>query len=152
MKRRTAILGALALACMQVAVGSEPAQLVVRDAWARATPPGAAVAAVYLTIVGGTRADRLLGASTEAAAMTQIHAVTESQGMSRMRETDGVAVPAGATVVLAPQGLHLMLMNLAQPLAVGESIELALTFEQAGRRTVTVKVVPPDQPAAPAAH
>ena len=64
--------------------------LLVRDAWARATPPGAGVAAAYLTIVGGAQADRLVGARTSAAAMTQIHSVTESDGMARMRETDGI--------------------------------------------------------------
>ena len=125
--------------------------LVVQDAWARATPPGAGVAAAYLTIVGGAEADRLVGASTSAAAMTQIHSVTESNGMARMRETEGVEIPAGQRVDLAPQGLHLMLMNLAQPLVAGRRFVVTLTFAHAGAREVSVVVVAPDQ-APPAAH
>ncbi len=125
--------------------------LAVQDAWARATPPGAGVAAAYLTIVGGAEADRLLAASTSAAAMTQIHSVTESDGMARMRETDGVEIPPHRRVVLAPQGLHLMLMNLRRPLVAGEHFVVTLTFAQAGAREVDVVVVAPDQ-APPAAH
>jgi periplasmic copper chaperone A len=115
----------------------------VRDAWARATPPDAGVAAVYLTIAGGAQADRLVSAATPRAEMTQIHEVTESGGMARMRPTDGVDIPAGKTVVLAPQGLHLMLMNLAQPLVAGERFVVTLTFAKAGKVDVQVEVRSP---------
>lgn len=141
----------LAFVTAPVAGAGEPSALTVRDAWARATPPGAGVAAAYLTIVGGADADRLVGASTSVAAMTQIHSVTESDGMARMRETDGVEVPAGQRVVLAPQGLHLMLMNLQQPLVAGQHFVVTLRFAHAGTREVSVAVVAPDQ-APPAAH
>jgi periplasmic copper chaperone A len=125
---------------------------LVKDAWARATPPGAGVAAAYLTIVGGQRADRLVSASTAVAQMTQIHSVTEAAGMSRMRETDGgVVIAAGQTVVLAPHGLHLMLMNLQHPLVAGQSFEIELRFAVSGSRIVSVMVLSPDQPAPSAA-
>jgi copper(I)-binding protein len=91
----------------------EPARTVsVSAAWARATPPGMAVAAVYLTLTGGAQADRLVGAETPRAAMAQIHVVSEAEGMARMRETEGVDVPAHESVALAPQGTHIMLMEL----------------------------------------
>jgi copper(I)-binding protein len=119
----------------------------VRDAWARATPPGAGVAAAYLTIVGGAQADRLVSATTARAGMTQIHVVTEAEGMARMRPVDGVDVPARTTVLLAPQGLHLMLMNLSQPLVAGERFRLTLAFAQAGKIEVEVEVrAPGDSP------
>jgi copper(I)-binding protein len=123
----------------------------VRDAWARATPPGAAVAAAYLTIVGGAAPDRLVSVRTEVAAMAQVHEVTESGGMTRMREAGEVEIPAGAVVVLAPQGLHLMLMNLRQPLVAGEHFKVTLEFAHAGPREVDVAVVEPGQ-SLPAAH
>ena len=88
------------------------------------TPPGTAVAAVYLTLSGGPQADRLVGAATPRAAMTQIHVVSEVDGMARMRPVEGVDVPAHTSVALAPQGTHLMLMNLPQPLVAGRQIEM----------------------------
>lgn len=149
----TTLVAMVAWTIVPAGAGDPPpaGQLVVRDAWARATPPGAAVAAVYLTVVGGSRPDRLLGASTTAAAMTQVHAVTETQGVSRMREAGGVDVPAGGTVVFAPHGLHLMLMNLARPLVAGETFEVTLQFAEAGPRVARVAVVAADS-APPPAH
>lgn len=122
----------------------EPAQsVIVRDAWARATAPGMSVGAVYLTLQGGASADALVDASTTRAAMTQIHVVTEADGMARMRETEAVDVPPGKRVLLAPQGTHIMLMGLQQPLAAGERFRLTLQFAKAGKREIDVQVVAP---------
>ncbi len=117
------------------------APLKVRAAWARPTPPGSSVAAVYLTIVGGGTADRLVAARTDRASVTQVHAVTRDAGMTRMREANGVDIAAGARVRLAPEGLHLMLMDLPRPLAVGERFEVTLEFERAGLLRVPVAVI-----------
>jgi copper(I)-binding protein len=136
---------ATGLAMLALAAPVVAADLQVRDAWARATPPGASVAAVYLTIVGGDVADRLIAAKTDRAAMTQVHAVTESDGMARMREAGRVDVPPHASVVFAPTGLHLMLMDLGAPLVAGQPFVVTLTFERSGTREVEVEVVAPGQ-------
>lgn len=120
-----------------------PQSVVARDAWARATAPGMTVGAVYLTLQGGATADSLVAAATSRAGMTQIHVVTEDAGMARMRETEAVDVPAGKRVRLAPQGTHIMLMGLTQPLVAGEKFTLALTFARSGTRNVDVQVVAP---------
>lgn len=117
--------------------------VTARDAWARATAPGMSVGAVYLTLLGGAKADSLVAASTARAGMTQIHVVTEADGMARMRETEAVDVPPGKRVLLAPQGTHIMLMDLKQPLVAGERFTLTLQFAKAGTREVTVQVVAP---------
>jgi copper(I)-binding protein len=59
----------------------------------------------------------------------------------RMREVEGgLEIPANATVTLAPHGLHLMFMGVAQPFAAGEEIPIRLTFERAGVREVRLAV------------
>jgi hypothetical protein len=155
MKRHLAA-AVFALAISSVAApayATEPAPQTVnvRAAWARATPPGMAVAAVYLTLVGGSKADRLVGAETPRAAMAQIHVVSEAEGMARMRQTEGVDVPAHTSVALAPQGTHIMLMDLPRPLVAGERLPLTLQFEQAGKIDVSVEVRAPGA-APPVAH
>jgi copper(I)-binding protein len=116
----------------------------VSGAWARATPPGAGVAAVYLTVTGGSRADTLLAARTARAAMTEIHQVVEADGMAQMRPMeDGVAIPARQAVRLEPHGLHLMLMQLTQPLQAGERFTVTLRFAEAGEVDVQVEVRAP---------
>ncbi len=53
---------------------------------------------------------------------------------------DGVEVPAGETVKLAPGGYHLMLMDLKQPMTEGERVPLTLEFEHAGSIDVELAV------------
>jgi copper(I)-binding protein len=139
------------LAAPTYATEPAPQTVTVSAAWARATPPGMAVAAVYLTLVGGSQADRLVGADTPRAGMAQIHVVSEAEGMARMRPTEGVDVPAHKSVALAPQGTHIMLMDLPRPLVAGERFPLTLQFEQAGRIGTSVEVRAPGA-APPAAH
>lgn len=126
----------------------------VTRAWSRATPPGMDVGVAYLTIDGGSRPDRLVAASTPRAAMVHLHSVEESGGVVRMRAIDGVDIPAGKRVMLAPQGTHLMLMGLTGPLAAGERYLLRLRFATAGERTVEVEVraVGDGAPPAPSTH
>lgn len=149
--RLALLLATLGGAWPASAADSQASAITVRAAWARATPPGTSVAAVYLTLVGGSRPDRLVGAETVRAAMTQIHVVTDADGMARMRPVAGVDVPAHKTLSLAPQGTHLMLMNLPQPLVAGERFPLSLQFDLAGKLNVSVEVRGAGD-AAPAAH
>ena len=143
-----ALLCALLLAAPAAPAGDGA---TARDAWARATPPGMSVGAVYLTLQGGTQADRLVAASTPRAQMTEIHVASTAAGMARMRPTDGVDVPAHATVQLAPQGTHVMLMGLDQPLVAGERFPLTLRYATGAVETVQVAVrAPGDDP--PASH
>lgn len=143
--RRALLCLALATLPLLAAWSSQPAAATLRvdKAWARATAPGATVAAVYLSIHGGTADDRLVGVSTARAAMAQIHSVTTEAGVARMREASaGIAIPASSTVTLAPHGLHIMLMRLATPLVNAEHFTLTLEFAEAGKVEVDVPVQP----------
>ena len=129
------------LVCVVAPLAAATAPTLER-AWARATPPGVDVGAVYLTIVGGSSDDRLISAATTRASMVHLHTIEESGGVAKMRAVEGIAVPAGKRVVLAPKGTHIMLMGIGRPLVAGETFPLAVTFEKAGERTVTVVVQP----------
>lgn len=60
--------------------------------------------------------------------------------MMSMRPVEKIPVPAGETVNLQPGGYHIMLMDLAAPLEVGSTIEVTLTFENAGDVKVEAEV------------
>ncbi len=64
----------------------------------------------------------------------------EGFAMMGMREIEGLDVPDGETVELVPGGYHLMLIDLATDLEVGDEFEFVLEFEHAGTRTVAVTV------------
>ena len=115
--------------------------MTVTDAWIRATPPGVPTAAAYLTITNAGAADRLLGAATPAAQAVELHAHVEDGGLHRMERLAEVAVPAGAVVRLEPAGLHLMLVDIAAPLAAGMRVPLTLHFATVGEIELEIPVV-----------
>jgi copper(I)-binding protein len=68
-----------------------------------------------------------------------------------MRAVREIEIPAGAKVALKPGGLHVMLLDLKQPLVSGDRVPLTLTFARAGKVEVTVNVEPM-VPVSDAAH
>lgn len=126
----------------------------VSGAFTRATLPGAKSAGGFMTIVNaGAEADRLVGASTKTAKTTQIHEMKMEGDMMKMRALpEGVEIPAGGTVELAPGGYHVMMMGLVQPLAENACVEVILTFEKAGDLPVMLNIGAPDAKVAPEGH
>ena len=122
---------------------AETGAIAVEKAWTRATPKGAKVAAGYLTIRNdGDEPDRLLGGRAEFAGKTEIHLMNMVDGVMQMRPvSDGLAIPSKGTVRLEPNGYHLMFMELARPLAEGETVSGALSFERAGDVPVSFAVM-----------
>lgn len=110
--------------------------------WVRATPPGAGVTGGFLTVRNsGAKNDRLLSVSSPAVARIEIHEMRHEDGVMRMRPLrDGLAIPAGATVELAPGGYHLMLFGPKRPFVEGEDIPATARFEKAGNVDITFRV------------
>ena len=117
------------------------AELTVDGGFSRVTP-GTGPGVAYVTIHGGDVADRLVKVSSPRAPTVEMHTMTMEGSIMRMREVEAIDVPAGATVRLAPGGMHLMLTGMAAPLKVGETLTLVLTFEHAGTRSINVPVEP----------
>ena len=109
--------------------------LVVTQAWSRATPGGAKIAGGYLTIENkGAAADRLIGAASDVAGKVEVHEMAMNNGVMTMRALDkGLAIEPGKTVKFAPGGYHLMLMDLKSPLKQGDKLPVTLEFEKAGK-------------------
>ena len=60
----------------------------------------------------------------------------------KMRALDQLALKNGQRIEMKPgSGIHIMLMGLKKPLAVGEKFPLTLNFRQAGKIETTVEVV-----------
>src|SRR5579864_1526551 len=138
----TALLALLACAAFAAPLYAQAMQLTVTDAWVRATP-GAEVAAAYMTLHnGGARPLRIVAVRSSAAGHAMIHETRLENGQSVMRPREPLDIPAGASVTLAPQGLHVMLTSLVRPLAVGEQVPLELLLEGGARVAVSARVRP----------
>lgn len=162
--RTSRIAGAVSLAMALAACGS--AEAVSADgAWARTSPMMATAGAVYMNLTS-EETDRLVGASvdTSIAATTEVHETVETgahmgddgegddmggkgdmsemegMGAMTMQEVESIELPAGQTINLEPGGFHIMLLDLAEPLEVGDTFDVTLDFEDADDLVVTVEV------------
>jgi copper(I)-binding protein len=125
------------------------AAIDVRDAWARTTVPGQSSSVVYakLTAPAG---GHLVGASSPLGDVS-VHEMRMEGDIMRMRDiAGGLDLPAGKTVELSPNGLHLMLTGLKQPLAAGANVPLVLQFVDTDGRKGTLAVQVPILQAPPA--
>lgn len=116
--------------------------------------PGVPGVGFFTLTNSGRKADRLLSVESPAATSIEIHRSETRNGVMQMRALpQGVALPAGKAVDLAPGGMHLMLFGLKAPLVEGGSVPLTLRFARAGVVTTVLKVEPrADEPAAHQDH
>ena len=101
--------------------------LAVEGGWVRALPPAQRMTAAYMTLRNdGSETLEIVAVSAAGAADASLHATRRSADRVRMEAVPTLRVPAGATVVLEPGGLHVMLMGLERMPAAGESLSLCL--------------------------
>lgn len=121
------------------------AQVTVADPWVRGTVAQQRATGAFMKLTS-TDGARLVEARSPVAGVVEIHEMTMDNNVMRMRRVDAIDVAAGGATQLRPGGLHVMLMELRQPLRAGEQLQLTLRFERAG----TVQVAVPIQPASAA--
>jgi copper(I)-binding protein len=140
-------IGCLAMLCCFLAAPARAEEiragdLVITQAWSRATPGGAKIGGGYLTIENkGSAPDRLIGGSADVAGKVQVHEMAMNNGVMTMRPLDkGLTIEPGKTVRLAPGGYHLMLSDLKSPLKQGDQLPVTLEFERAGKVKLSLDV------------
>ncbi|MEL6288899.1 MAG: copper chaperone PCu(A)C [Pseudomonadota bacterium] len=117
--------------------------LTIEQPWARATPKAAKVGAGYIRITNnGSADDRLVSAETDIAGVTELHTMSMTDGVMRMRRMEnGLVIKAGETIELAPGGDHIMFMRLPAPITKDQKFKTRLLFEKAGPIEVTFSAV-----------
>jgi copper(I)-binding protein len=117
--------------------------LMLEDVRIKALLPGAKVSAGYLEIMNkGRESDRLIGVKFNAAGKSEIHTIEIDGDVMKMRPlADGIEIPAGSRISLAPGGYHLMFMKLDDFPKKGETAPLTLIFEKAGPITLDAPVM-----------
>ena len=141
------LAAAMFVSCMLSAVPARAEEvkagdLVITQAWSRATPNGAKIAGGYLTIENkGAVPERLLGGGGDTAGRVEVHEMAMNNGVMTMRPLEnGLVIDPGKTVKLAPGGYHLMMFDLKGPLRQGDKVPVTLEFEKAGKVTLSFDV------------
>ncbi len=111
--------------------GTAQAQTVeVKDAWVRTTVPGQKATGAFMKITA-KEGTRLVGASTPAAGVAEVHEMKMDGDVMKMRAVPALELPAGKTVELKPGGFHVMLMDLKAALPKDSTVPLTLLFKDA---------------------
>lgn len=117
--------------------------IAVEGAYARSAMKTAKTGAAFMTIRDtGAAGDRLIGVTSPAAKLVQLHTHEEgANGVMKMRHVEeGFALPAGGMIMMQRGGDHVMFMGLTAPFEQGEAIPLTLMFEKAGEVEISVPV------------
>ena len=136
------------------AFAQQAGSLQITGVWARATPKGAQVGGGYLKITNnGNALDRLVGGASPIAGKFELHEMSMSGGVAKMRElANGLEIKPGETIELKPGGYHVMFVGLKQPLERGKPFTATLQFERAGKVEVEFRVEPIGAPAPAPGH
>lgn len=117
--------------------------IMVKDAYARASSPAAKAGAAFMEIhnMGGTD-DRLIAAASDAAKRVELHThIDAGDGIMKMAHVkEGFVIGAGDTLMLDRGGNHVMFMGLNGPFEQGARVSVTLSFEKAGDIVVEVPV------------
>lgn len=129
----------MTLALLTSACGGGGGELLIEDPWVRSNPN--LIGAAYMVLTSPVD-DELIAASIDpsVAGSVEVHEVAMHDGMMRMREVAGIALPAGEPVALEPGGYHVMLLDMPAMLAPGTEVAITLTFASGATTTVTAEV------------
>lgn len=117
------------------------AEVAAEKVHAFQTSEGMKNGAVFLTLKNtGDKGDALVSASSDVAGRTELHEMSEVNGIMKMRKVDKIDLGADKSVELKSGGYHIMLMDLKKPLKAGENFPLTLTFESGKKVTVQADV------------
>ncbi len=136
-----ALLASLLVLSLVAACGGNESQPNV--AQVRVGAPTGPNAAVYFMARGYDEDDVLVSASTDVAGSVEFHeTTTNDDGTMTMQPLPSFSLPAGGELILEPGGRHLMLIGV-DDLEVGDTIDVTLTWQNAGDMTVEAVVVDP---------
>jgi copper(I)-binding protein len=115
-------------------------ELEIVEAYVHALMMGGAA---YFTIENtGDTDDALIGAVCNAARRVDLHETVTDGRMMKMQPVEEIAVPAGGEAIMEPGGYHVMLIDLKQEYEVGDTLDMTLTFKEAGAIDLAVEVTP----------
>jgi len=127
------------LLCIAFPATAEPN---ITNAWIRLLPPMVKTTAAYMDIKSDHN-DILLSVTSILAERVEIHESSMEKGIMSMKQISQVKIPKNTLVPLSPQGKHLMLIGLKQPLKQNSTYSFTLNFEQAGQIEVLMPVKNP---------
>ena len=117
------------------------AEVTVKDAYARAVPPGQMNSASFMMLNNDDeKSVSLVSGSSSVAKVVELHNHINENGVMKMRQVEKIDIPANGMAHLQPGGLHVMLIGLKKDLMEGDNIDLNLEFSDGSSQELTIPV------------
>ncbi|HMB25551.1 MAG TPA: copper chaperone PCu(A)C, partial [Anaerolineales bacterium] len=116
------VVSVLTMLFLLSACGGEKG-MEAHEAWTRPAAQGGNGAVYFAFHNHSSKADELIGASTDVAEAVEIHESSMNGDVMEMKQVKSVPLEAYADIEFEPGGLHVMLINLKKELKIGDEIE-----------------------------
>jgi copper(I)-binding protein len=125
--------------------GQNSQAIVVRDAWVRVSTARRTSSSGYCRMENpGGKPVTLVRITAAGVGTAQVHTMTDHDGQMSMSPVTKLTIPPHGTIDLAPGGTHIMLTDIARPLAIGATLDMRFTFDDGRTETVRATVRPLD--------
>ncbi|WP_205849777.1 copper chaperone PCu(A)C [Nakamurella flava] len=129
----TSTAAAASTAASSAASSAAAGELSITDAWVKATDGAEdpSMTAAFGVIRNTTdKPLTIVSATNSASVHTELHEMAMDNGAMVMRPVaGGIPVPAEGTTTLEPGGLHVMIMDVTQPIKAGDDVTVTLTAD-----------------------
>ena len=133
----------VAFSCLWISCSSGAAgdNMVFRDPWIAAAPPGVSVQAAYMQLQNtGDNTVILTNIESLDFERVELHQSVMNDGMASMRHLENYKFHKDHTLKMTPGGYHLMLFKPKRRLQEGDSSELRFSFSNGEQIAITAPV------------
>lgn len=117
------------------------AQVLVENAWVQLAPPGITVNAAYMQIKNPqARQQTIVGLSADCCAKVMLHNTRKVGDKVVMEHLDYLVIPVQSNVLLAPGGMHIMLVEPQEELTLASKVKLTFSFSDGSTQEFNLDV------------
>ncbi|GAB3488840.1 copper chaperone PCu(A)C [Marinomonas epiphytica] len=139
MKKRVSALAVALVSSIAVS-----AELEISRTNLKANVPGSDNTAAYMLVENTSNKDvRIIGAQSDVAEFTELHTHTMDGDRMMMRHIEHLDIDSGESVRFAPNGYHVMLINLKQRLKHGEQATITFQYDDGTSQDVPFDIIDP---------
>lgn len=137
-----ALIALCAIALSLTACQKKEVTMMVHEAKSFETAEGMTVGAALLMLHNmSDKDDQLVKVETALTPRAEIHNMIDENGIMKMRKVDFVPLTASGMTALTPDGYHIMLMDLKEPLKEGQTYDMIFYFKNSAPVTATIPVL-----------
>lgn len=129
------------LVSFQFLVADTKKDITIQNARIKAVPSSSPNSGGFMILKNSSNKDiQLIKAESSISETVELHTMTMTEGMMKMRPVDKIEIKAKSTTELKPGGFHVMFIGLKSPLKRDEKKLVTLTFSNGQIESLSMPV------------